>query len=57
MMTGATIVTPDADLVAQEVAIAVRYGLSARELASTPHVATNWGEAVKAAAKKLAKKK
>ena len=57
MMVGATIVTPDADLVAQEVAIAVRYGLSARELASTPHVATNWGEAVKTAAKKLAKKK
>lgn len=56
-MIGATAVTPDADLVAQELAMAVRYGISARELASTPHVAVNWGEAVRTAARKLAKKK
>ncbi len=50
---GATIVCPEADLVIQEVALAVRNGLKIDELASTPHVATSWSEAVRIAAREL----
>lgn len=51
---GATVVCPEADLVAQEIALAVRCGLRAAELAATPHVATAWSEAVRIAARELA---
>lgn len=51
---GATIVSPEAGLAIQEIALAVRSGLRASELASTPHVASGWGEAVRLAARKLA---
>lgn len=50
---GATIVCPEADLVIQEVALAVRNGIRLEELASTPHVATSWSEAVRLAARQL----
>lgn len=50
---GATIVCPEADLVIQEVALAVRNGLRVAELAATPHVATSWSEAVRIAAREL----
>ena len=52
---GATIVSPEADLAIQEVALALRNGLRVSELAGTPHVAASWGEAVRMAARKLAK--
>ena len=51
---GATVVAPEADLIAQEVALAVRCGLQATELAGTPHVATSWAEALRIAARELA---
>lgn len=51
---GATIVSPEADLAIQEIALAVRNGLKVSELASTPHVASSWSEAVRLAARKLA---
>lgn len=51
---GATIVAPEADLVIQEVALAIRSGLKVAELAGTPHVATGWAEAVRIAARELA---
>lgn len=52
---GATIVSPEADLAIQEIALALRNGLRVGELAGTPHVAASWGEAVRIAARKLAK--
>lgn len=56
MVVGATAVMPEANLALQELSLAIRYGLSAREIASTPHVASNWGDAVRLATKKLVKK-
>ncbi len=51
---GTTVVSPEADLIAQEVALAIRCGLQAAELAGTPHVATSWSEALRIAARELA---
>ena len=51
---GATVVAPEADLIIQEIALAVRSGLKVEELAGTPHVATGWAEAVRVAARELA---
>lgn len=51
---GATVVSPDADLVIQEICLAIRSGLKAADLAATPHVATSWSEAVRLAARELA---
>lgn len=50
---GATIVAPNADLIVQEISLAIRNGLKADELAGTPHVATSWSEAVRMAARQL----
>ncbi len=50
---GATVVCPHTDLVAQEIALAIRNGLKATELAGTPHIATSWSEAVRIAAREL----
>lgn len=50
---GATVVAPEADLVIQEIAVAIRNGLRAPEIAATPHVATSWSEAVRIAAREL----
>ena len=50
---GATVVAPEADIVIQEIAMAIRNGLKASELAGTPHVATSWSEAVRLAARAL----
>lgn len=51
---GATIVAPNADLIVQEVSLAIRSGIKVAELAATPHIATGWGEAVRIAARELA---
>ncbi len=51
---GATVVAPEADIIIQEIAMAIRNGLKANELAGTPHVATSWSEAVRLAARDLA---
>ncbi len=50
---GATVVAPEADLVAQEIALAVRSGTRVDQLAATPHVASGWSEATRAAARAL----
>ena len=50
---GATMMAPGAATCLQEVALCLRHGLSVVEIASTPHVAGEWGEIVKLAAKKL----
>ncbi|MBQ7802601.1 NAD(P)/FAD-dependent oxidoreductase [Candidatus Saccharibacteria bacterium] len=54
-LLGATVVCPDAELVIQEVAVAVRHKFTITQLASTPHVSSSWSELVHLAAKKLAK--
>ena len=51
---GATIVAPEAEIVIQELAMALRAGLTTEELAATPHVASSWSEAIRMAARKLA---
>ena len=50
---GATIVAPNAALMAEEFSIAIRHHLTALEIASTPHITNSWNYAVKLAAKKL----
>ncbi len=50
---GATIVAPEADLIIQEIVLALRSGLRAQDIASTPHVATGWSEAIRIAAREL----
>lgn len=53
---GATLMCPDAELVVQELALAVRHRFSAVELASTPHASSSWSEIVRLAAKDIVKK-
>ena len=50
---GATIVAPNAGLMAEEFSIALRHKLSILEIASTPHITNSWNNAIKLAAKKL----
>lgn len=54
-LLGATVVCPNAELVIQEVATAVRHKFTITQLASTPHIASSWSELVHLAARKLAK--
>ena len=53
---GATIVAPNAGLLAQEIALAIRHQHTAVELASTPHLINSYSQAIKLAARKLVKK-
>lgn len=50
---GATIMAPGADILIQEIALAVKYGISVAEIASTPHVALGWADILRVAAQKL----
>lgn len=50
---GASIVAPHASLLAEEIALAIRHGLTAVELASTPHIMNSYNYIVKLAATKL----
>lgn len=54
---GCTVVAPHAELIAEEVALAIRYHLPAIELASTPHPTNNYNYMIKLAAKNLSAKK
>ncbi len=54
---GATIVAPNAALMAEELSIAIRHQLTALEIASTPHISNSFNVAIKLAARKLIKKK
>jgi len=50
---GATIVAPSAGILVQELAFAIRLGLSVVDIADTPHAASDWGELVRIAARRL----
>ena len=54
VIAGGTIVAPNASDSIHEIALAVRHGLTAKDLADTPHVFLSWSEAVRVAASKLA---
>ena len=51
---GATIVAPEAPLMAQELAIAIRYEMTPRAIADIPHVAGDWSEVIRIACRRLA---
>lgn len=53
VVLGATVVAPSADEIIHELALAVKYGLTATQIASLPHVFLSWSEAVRVAANKL----
>jgi mercuric reductase len=54
VVIGATIMAPGAGELIHEIGLAIKYGLTAEELASTPHAFLTWSEAVRVAAAKLA---
>jgi mercuric reductase len=54
VILGATVVAPHAGEIIHELAIAVKYGHTAAEVAATPHAFLTWSEAVRVAASKLA---
>jgi mercuric reductase len=53
VIIGATIVAPHAAEIIHELALAVRHGITAEELATTPHAFLSWSEVVRVAAAKL----
>lgn len=53
-LLGATIVSPAAGEIIHELALAIKYKLTAAEVAETPHAFLSWGEAVRMAASKIA---
>ncbi len=54
IVLGATIVAPHAAEMIHELALAVKYQLTAEQIADTPHAFLSWSEAVRVAAAKLA---
>ena len=50
---GACLVAPHADILIQELALAIRLGLSITDIADTPHIASSWTEAIRIAARRL----
>ena len=50
---GASIVSPHASLIAEELSLAIRHDLSVLELASTPHIINDFNQMIRIAAKKL----
>ena len=55
VLLGATVVAPHAAEIIHELALAVKYGMTARQVAETPHAFLSWSEAVRVAAGKLVK--
>lgn len=53
VILGATIVAPHASEMIHELGLAVKYGLTAAQVADTPHAFLSWGEVVRVAAGKL----
>lgn len=53
VLIGATIVAPNASDMIAQLTLAIRHGLTARELISTPNCFTSWTEAIRIAAGKL----
>lgn len=54
VLVGATVVAPHAAEIIHELALAIRHGLTATQVAETPHAFLSWSEAVRVAASKLA---
>lgn len=53
VVLGGTIVAPHASEMIQEIALAVKHGLTAKQIAETPHAFLSWAEAIRVAANKL----
>jgi pyruvate/2-oxoglutarate dehydrogenase complex dihydrolipoamide dehydrogenase (E3) component len=53
LILGATVVAPHAAEIIHELALAIKVGLTAAQLADTPHAFLSWSEAVRVAASKL----
>jgi pyruvate/2-oxoglutarate dehydrogenase complex dihydrolipoamide dehydrogenase (E3) component len=53
VLLGATIVAPHASEIIHELALAVKYGLTAANVANTPHAFLSWSEAVRVAAGRI----
>jgi pyruvate/2-oxoglutarate dehydrogenase complex dihydrolipoamide dehydrogenase (E3) component len=53
VVLGGTVVAPHAAEIIHEIALAVKHGLTAEDLADTPHAFLSWSEAVRVAAAKL----
>jgi pyruvate/2-oxoglutarate dehydrogenase complex dihydrolipoamide dehydrogenase (E3) component len=53
VVLGASVVAPHASEIIHELAIAVKHGLTAYQIAETPHAFLSWSEAVRVAASKL----
>lgn len=54
IIIGGTIVAPHAAELIHEIGLAVKYSLTAGQLADTPHAFLSWSEAIRVAAQKLA---
>ncbi len=54
VILGGTIVSPSAAEMIHEIGLAVKYNLTAAQLAETPHAFLSWSEAIRVAANKLA---
>lgn len=54
VVIGGTIVAPGAGELIHEIGIAVKFGLTAAQLADTPHAFLSWSEAIRVSAQKLA---
>ena len=52
-LLGATVVSPHAAEVVHELTVAIKHGLSAADLANTPHAFLSWSEAVRVAASRI----
>jgi len=53
VILGGTVVAPGAAELIHEIGLAVKYGLTATQLADTPHAFLSWSEAIRVAAQKL----
>jgi pyruvate/2-oxoglutarate dehydrogenase complex dihydrolipoamide dehydrogenase (E3) component len=53
VILGATIMAPHAAEIIHELALAVRYKMTGRDVAATPHAFLSWSEAVRVAASKI----
>lgn len=53
VVLGATVASPAAGEIIHELALAIKYKLTATQIADTPHAFLSWGEAVRAAAGKI----
>ena len=53
VLIGASIVAPHAGEMIHELALAIKYGLTTKDIASTPHHFLSWGEAIRVAASKI----